>query len=429
MKKRKLLCLLMVLSLVTMPACGDGDIPLLGLSQTESVESPVEVIVEPLGTAAPEVEEVTTMQELEERFAAGIFTAADYKVLAKYYTEENRNKEARDALELSYQMEQNEEVYASLQGLTVNAAEEEAMAQQLDLLIMNLNTPEYANESISMLFTDEWFQAMMPQLQTGKRSYYREKGDTILYLEVGYNEQQQKYTSIWKKTGDVLQVIQQTPGTLQSVVTGVEDSKYHGKFESWTCIAPTGDIFHETGTFDRGVVVGDYTAEVRWGKDSADIMALWTMREDMEFDTYTGTFAENGMTTVTQPTVEQQSVINGEQNGDNAVIYAYSEDGKNYLFMSRPSNTIFTCDVIGLQAYPSFDLYEPVQAGGSTGIDLTERKIALSDLQVRIYNGNIEVYDGTKWLVMGSVEEYQAEGTFVKAYVPKEIYMQLFREE
>ncbi len=413
MRKKNLLSVLTALSLFLLTACGDGDIPLMSLVQGEPIDKPAQVIVEPLGTASPDVVKVTEIQALEQKYAAGNFGPEDYKILAKYYQEENQYKDARDAFEICYQMSEDAEVYEALQGLTVNAAEEEAMAQQLDLLITNLNTPEYANESISMLFTEEWFDAMMPQLGVGKRSYYREVNDTILYLEVGYNEQNQKYTSIWKKVGDKVQVILQTPDTLQSVDTGVQNGEYQGTFESWICIASTGDVFHERGTFDQGKMIGDYTAEVKWGRDSADIMALWTMRQDMEMDVYSGSFDGNGRTTIFQPEGTLQNVTNGAQNSENMVIYAYGEDPQRYLFMDLPADTIFNNKVLGLSDYPVFEAYEPARTG-NISIDLTERKIALADLQVRIYNSNIEVFDGTNWIVMGSVEEYAAQDSYVE---------------
>ena len=99
-------------------------------------------------------------------------TEALKKVLAKYYMGNQQRVQARELLEAGYQLEQDEEVYQMLQALTVNAAEEQDIAEQLDLLLQNLDIPEYANESISMLFSDEWFQAMKPATNRGKRSYY-----------------------------------------------------------------------------------------------------------------------------------------------------------------------------------------------------------------------------------------------------------------
>ena len=36
----------------------------------------------------------------------------------------------------------------------------------------------------------------------------------------------------------------------------------------------------------------------------------------------------------------------------------------------------------------------------------------LAALQVRVFDSNIQIYDGTQWITMGSVEEYQAADPF-----------------
>ena len=156
---------------VVSTGCGEGN---SSLSDIWGSQETVVVRSEP-------VEEV---EKQDSQYASEGVQSVDLKTLAKLYAEENRNKDARDTLEICYLLEQSEEAYASLQELTVNAQEEAEVAEQLDLLIQNLGIPEYANESISMLFAEEWFDVMGPKLPQGKRSYYRENGDTILYLEV-----------------------------------------------------------------------------------------------------------------------------------------------------------------------------------------------------------------------------------------------------
>ena len=398
-KRKKILSLLLILGLsIISTGCGDTS-----LSELWGSEETVVVRSEPLEDM--ETEEV---EKQNEQYASEGVQTVDLKTLAKLYVEENRNKDARDTLEICYRLEQDEEAYAALQNLTVNAQEEEAMAEQLDLLIQNLDIPEYANESISMLFAEEWFEAMGPKLSQGKRSYYRENGNTTLYLEVGYDEQNQKCTSIWKQTGEELLVIQQTPNTLQSVTTGVQDGKYEGAFEAWICVASTGDVFYETGTYEAGVCVGDYTAKVKWGKAEADIMSLWMMKEDMDFTTYTGKFGTDGITTMKQSSESEQKVTAGGSGEGKAVIYAYDASGKKYLFMDvagKATEYIFTNQTMGLKDYPSFEKYEPVELEKVQEVEIFDMTIALSDLQVRIFEGDVQIYDGEQWISVDHVEE------------------------
>ena len=266
-----------------------------------------------------------------EDYGAESTQKVDLKTIAKYYLDHQQKKQAREILEAGYQLEQDAEVYEMLQDLTVNAEEEQEIAAQLDLLIQNLDIPEYANESISMLFTDEWFQAMKPAANRGKRSYYRENGENLLTVQVGFNANNQRETLIWKIKGEELLVIRQTPDSIKTLRTGLSDGEYHGDFEIWTCVASTGDVFCEKGTFQNGICVGDYTAEVKWGRASADIMSLWMMKEDMEFQTFKGEFDENGRTLLEQPGEDSRQINESAEVQGNSIIYAYNQKKDKYL--------------------------------------------------------------------------------------------------
>ncbi len=413
--RKKLLGLMVTMGVVVVStACGTDDTPGLENVYREELQQGESDAVQPQQTAPVDTQETPQptdfWQEPQEN---------DYITMAEEYVAQNRNLAARDALETMYRLEKSEEALAALQEITVNAAEEEAMAQQLDLLIQNLSAPEYANESISMLFTEEWFQAMMPKLSVGKRSYYREQEDTTLYVEVGFDEQNQKVTSIWKQTGDEVMVLQQTPNTLQSVSTTVKDGTYQGAFEAWTCVAATGDVFHETGTYEAGVCVGDYTAQVKWGKSETDIMSLWMNKEDMKFETYHGSFAPNGTTTVMQLAWEEQKQTNGSEGIPGSIVYAYSEDAKKCLFVNPAEETdadsfVFGNQTFGLADFPRFEKYEPAEGRVDDDALLSDKTIPLEALQVRIFDSDIQVYDGSRWITMGSVEEYAAKDPLAK---------------
>ncbi len=351
-----------------------------------------------------EVTKEDSVQQPNTEYGAEVQTEVDFKTIAKLYVQNGQKKEARNLLEAGYYLEQDEEVYELLQELTVNAAEEEEIAAQLDLLIQNLDIPEYANESISMLFSEEWFQAMKPTTNVGKRSYYREKEDATLYVEVGFNEQNQRMTSIWKNKGNELLVIQQTPDSIQSMKTGLQNGKYHGDFELWTCVASSGDVMHEKGTFQEGVCVGPYTADIKWGKAEADIMSLWMMKEDMKFQTYTGDFGKEGYTTLEQPT----DLVQGEKS----IVYAFDSKKQKYLYVDAgksQSDYVFSHATMGIKDCPTYEVYEPVSSQQGDQIMLFDKAVALSDLKVRIFEGDVLIYDGNRWIDLGKANELLEE--------------------
>ena len=416
MKRRNTLLFLFLITTFVVSGCSEikVDSSLLERLEQENKE-PVQVEVKPLEEKVPALVEETQIRIMEKRYAAGEFDPADYQTLARLYKEDFRNKDARDLLEECYRLNKDAASFDSLQEITVNTAEEAAMAQQLELLIQNLDIPEYANESISMLFTEEWFDAMMPRLSKGKRKYYREINDTLLYLEVGYQESGERFTNIFRQEKGELLVILQTPDTIQSVRTGYEEDQYHGEFESWICVASTGDVFHEKGTFQKGILVGDYLAEVKWGKAEADILALWMLKEDMDMIPYTGSFDEKGCTTLEQIGQEQQKITNGSNQGKETIIYAYDANKANYLFCNIEGdreNYTFTGKLLGLKEYPLFQKYEPVLTEGENLPPALDGVVELKELQVRIFDSDIQIYDGTKWITMGSVEDFAEKDPF-----------------
>jgi len=409
MKRKKVISMICIMSMaMTMSGCGVKNL-------MNSREEAQPIIVE---QEKVEVQEEEPVQIPDTQYNAETEQNVDFKTIARLYVQNQQKKEARDILEAGYQLEQDAEVYQMLQELTVNAAEEEEMAAQLDLLIQNLDIPEYSNESISMLFSDEWFQAMKPGTNKGIRSYYREKGDTTLYLEVGFNEKNQRMTSIWKCKGEEILVINQTADSIQSLKTGLVNGKYQGEFEMWTCVASAGDVFHEEGTFKDGLWVGSYTAEVKWGKAPADIMSLWMMKEDMEFVTYKGDFGASGRTALKQPEATSEQA-------DKTVVYAYTSDKKNYLFLNAEesaSDYVFSNLTMGMPEYPAFEKYEPVPSNQGDQVIILNKTVALSDLQVRIYEGDVEVYDGSSWIAVGKVNQELLEEPKESEGEKKEIY-------
>jgi hypothetical protein len=215
---------------------------------------------------------------------------------------------------------------------------------------------------------------MKPATNRGKRSYYRESGDTLLTVQVGFDENNQRETFIWKRKGEELLVIRQTPDSIKTLRTGLQEGEYHGDFEMWTCVASTGDVFCEKGTYQKGFCVGDYTALVKWGRAEADIMSLWMMKEDMEFQTYKGNFGADGRTLLEQPKEDSQKVNEASEVPGNTIVYAYNEKKEKYLFINVKGSTAgeygFTNETMEIPDILEVDSYEPSDSDADKAITL-----------------------------------------------------------
>ena len=386
--------------------------------EAESVDSgkpePISSQEEP-AAVVPE-EEKNPIEEYEIKYASGEFTVEDYKALAELYAKEGMVRRQRDLLEQCYRLYDDEQCLELLKAITVNIAEEsDTVKAEAERLLMNLNTPEYLDEAIGMLLSGDWQSIMMPKLREGSRRYYMTdaEGKLKLCFEAGYDEGGKEYSNAWHMADDgSVRCIMRSIDSVQMLVTQVVDGKYQGNFESWLCMAESGDIYHESGTFEKGICVGDYTAQVKYGHEATDLFALWSNREDMDMTAYTGYFGEGGITSETQPADKQKNVVNGGNGEENFIVYAYAADKNGYLFMNaaegaEAASFVFDYSVFGMEPHPEVILYEPRMETDSE--NQQGQTVDSRDVKVRVYDSNIEWFDGSRWHVLGAVKEYMEE--------------------
>lgn len=336
----------------------------------------------------------------EEKYAAGSADASDMCALAELYGQSDMVRRQRDVLEQAYRLFGDEESLTQLENLTVNIAEEEtAIAESAQLLLNNLSIDGYLDDGIAMLHDDAWFFTMMPKLDIGHRRYYLENEDgSLLCIEVGYNENGTRYLAVWltQPDGEVLHLQKQTD-SIYMLKTKLVDGIYQGAYETWLCLASDGDIYHEQGFFENGVSTGSYDCRVYFGSEAADILSLWSNRESFSYTSYYGEFDSFGRTTLTQPS----SLSEGE------IIYAYDASGKKYLTMQVPDSaqTVFDAAFWGLKTYPVFTPY-------STEHPILADTVDDASPQIRIYDSNIEWFDGKVWHIAGSVKDFAAADPF-----------------
>lgn len=388
---------------LTLTGCGDGT-EVLGRPEVPPTQ---ETGAEPAATGND-----ASIQEYEAKYKTGEFSQEDHKALAGLYAQEGYILKQRDMLEQSVSVYNDREAFDALQEIVVNGEEENStVKEELQRLEQNLSIAEYLNEAVGMMNSQEWYDAMMPRLAEGHRRYYLEdkENGTLMTAEVGYDGAGEKYSSVWYVIGgSQLTYLTQNQYSVQMVTTGLSEGKYNGPFDAWLCLASSGDVYYETGTFENGLYSGDYTAKVRFGTEATDLFALWGTRGDMEMETYSGNFGGGGITAVSQ------EALNGSEKKDKEVIYAIKEDKSGYLSMNAGEGTeagsfVFDSSVLGMTDYPAVNGYEPKASGGSivdegAGVS-ADGRINSSDVQVRVNNSNVEWFDGRSWHIVGTVEE------------------------
>lgn len=432
--KKRVLCTILLGALAGMmlTGCGDGSESVPDSSQAMQVT----------GEPVPSDAELGIMN-YENMYSEGTMTAEDYKALARLYGEAGRVREQRDMLEQCRRLYQDQEAFELLQGIAVNAAEEsKEIRDQADILYQAFDIPEYLDDGINAMITDAWFSTMMPKLKEGKRSYFQQKDaqSPFLYVEAGYGADGLPYGSAWYVTAEGKVTSLYKSGTmLRWVQTSLVDGTYQGAFESWLCIGATGDIYHETGTLEQGQLAGEYTAQIHTGEAASDLFSLWSNREGMEFTSYAGSF-EAGHAAAEQPSEAARKKALGEGAQGDLVAYAYDEAKENYLFVTVEGAAdaaayAFDTAALGLAAYPGFTYYEAQEDGSqdmpeggeNAGASGTEDSGAADGgtaqspdaeaagdaaPRIRIYDSEIQWFDGKKWTALGTVGSYQLEDPF-----------------
>ena len=425
----------------SLTACGDGN-----GGEAEDVVTPVE--------AQPMLSELELeILNLETKYNKGEFTGADYLALADAYSRAGDIRKQRDMLEQNYRLYEDADAFSTLQGLSVNLEEEtEEIRSRAQEMLNDLELPEYLDESVNLIDSGDWFSTMMPKLKEGQRSYYLERdAQPLFYAQVGYTGEGQRFSKVWYTGSETKRFLSQE-GTIIRLVTVtstvVEDpastagtdttaetadiqdtatpraatpadmGAWNGTFESWSVDCATGSITHEQGTMQKGVLTGDYTCDVHAGEGGLDAFSLWNNREGMEYITYTGSFDSEGKALVEQPSEEiRKKLLEGTDDTD-LILYAYDATGENCLWQGTGAETSvadyrFGGELIGLETRPEYTSYEVPETmaaddngTGSAGETGTEKP------QIRIFDGEIQWFDGKYWVSAGNVKEMAKQDPF-----------------
>ena len=404
---------------IVFTGCGDGN------TQEEHVVGTLEA--QPI-LSSLEVEIVN----METKYRKGELTREEYLTLAKDYGEIGRVREERDLLEQSYRLYDDTEAFELLQTLTVNLVEEEPQIRQAaETLTENLTQDDTVGEAIQALTGEEWFRTLMPKLREGQRSYYLD-GDGELYFQVGYGADGAEVTKVWYTAGGRSIFLQNTENTLKIVIcTGDAIASYY-------LDAGTGSITREQGTMKNDVLTGEYTCDISSGENGVDLASLWNSRGELEYTTYQGEFDDEGKTLLEQPgEAELKKLLEGS-GYQKAVLYAYDASTGRCLWQGLDSDAAvesysFGGDMLGLQNVPEYTTYEAqpmaeqnaeetvegadgaeegsIEPGGSETADNIAR--------VRVFDGEIQWYDGKYWVSAGKAADLIQEDPFL-AYEERE---------
>jgi hypothetical protein len=316
--------------------------------------------------------------QMEAKLTEGEFTAEDYYTLADLYEQAGYYRKERDLLERCYLLYGDEKSLELLDQITVNLVEESV---ELNTMVSEIagyvDTGENYDIVMNTIKDESWMSSLMPTLRVGSRKYFRKLSDsTTAYIEAGYNGGK-AYAQIWVMDGTNIRAVNWQDHVYQVLSGGYENAQYQGDFTLWTINESSKEVIWETGTMKNGMLTGSYTAKIG-SIGTAAAADFWLTKEEASYTVYSGTFDESGVPTVAQPTEQAQSEFLEDTGYTSFLVYAYSEDQENCLWIGDTS--AMTAEQLQLPSVPTFRTYE-AKALSSSEQSLLENLPAAGEIQ------------------------------------------------
>ena len=259
-------------------------------------------------------DEKAMLEYLEGR-TLGVASEEEYLNIAGLFAERKKAYYQRGVLEECVQVLGSSKAAEQLQNLWVNLEEEPELLSDARNMYQSMKSADQA-EAVALLTDGKWLQRFAPKLyQVGRNYFLQEEGRLVLFFTVKYGEDGQLEATIWYPQGDdKITVLHGNAKEISALSCDRLGNEYGGAFERWTCISSSGDLIHEKGTLLKGMVVGNYVAQIAINVGAADISALWNQRDLFEYQEYSGIFDDAG-----NSLLRQLESVEG-------TLYAYNED-------------------------------------------------------------------------------------------------------
>ena len=354
-------------------------------------------------------------QYLEE--TVGI-SKEEYLALADLYKEVGLVKEERDILEKAYRLFEDEAVLTKLESIAVDITEETAEIQSLILGIESEET------LLKLLEREDFEDIFLPKLYDGKRTYIKtENGKIVLLLEVGakdvsvYGVFGEKGIAVSKD--DYILTSMSMDCSSDSDVYSLLNSNQNGAFTKTTVDLYNGSFSIEKGELKNGKLNGDLSVTAG-SFDSYNLTFSEVIAKipEMNSTEYIGCFDENGKVAGEASTADMQETLSLSL-GKDVLVYAYSLDKKKCLYKEVTSKDFtFGTEFFEISQAKKVAAYEVKDKSGySTELvkemmSDTIQTVSEETEKVRVYDGEVQYFDGKKWVSCGTIDDLSSKDPF-----------------
>ncbi len=377
------------------------------------------------------------MRELERLRNKDGLSREEYEELANIYVELGHMLDARNIVEEAYKLSISDAYIEKLDGMFVDIDEESEDIKDIfktlgEFLKEGVKNGDFS-KVIRLFESEEWNKLVMPFMRAGYRNYYaKENGSINMVVRDGYSESGEATKRLYyvEKTGDgskgiVLErnadVISlyiedaKATETINDLIAGESEKE----FTRYTIDSIMGTIEQESGSLNKGLLVGDYSYNIIQ-KDLHSLYELYQCRNDEPKESYVGLFDENGKTKV-QPLQASSSIASFAKSAgtETVVVYAYNTKKDKCLYRGASledagKGVVF--DALSWEYDRLPEIKEYTVSKKLTFADIrNENENLASDenlAKVRIYNGQIQVFNGETWSDCGAYEAYLENDPF-----------------
>ena len=382
-------------------------------------------------------DELKEVLELMQKETADGLTKEEYMTLASLCEENDMMKAKRDVLEDAYRLFQDPEILEECQNISVNALEEsDEVISLLDTVLTGMAAGSGdLSEAIDAIETDEFFDALMPKLKEGKRTYfYEEDAEPYFVITVGYSESGEKTVEAYffdkaTKTCTVLTKVSNSVtvykenGEFESLYD-VFNKQVSSTFEKVTIDSYSGVMKKETGSLKNGKLFGDYEAVVSYFDNYANDK---TSKLILNMDSFTsvvfkGSFDEDGKPSVEALSDKNAAKLVGTDTGKTAIAYAYTEDLQKCLYKEvgtdEKESITFDKTELSIPSYPQIVKYDYAKAVENNKVLLDARKsineIGDGEQLVKVVDSKIMIYMNGAWVEYAKLSDLVSEDPFLE---------------
>lgn len=249
--------------------------------------------------------------------------------LGQYYQAQGELRQARDLYELCLRREENEEIYALLQSMTISFDQEDTPLQTYLLQAGSAAKEGRMTDLIELFQSTEWLNEAMPEVGNGGRFYENggetEKGSPRIRVAAELTEDNKPVTSIWVLETDGTETsIRVSPEAISLITGSVHEGSYQGTVTAEILEISSETFYQINANLKNDLFSGEASFQLFSSASDDSIAARWEHRQDAATGTFSGAFSEDG-----HPQAQQQDAVD-------AVVVGYDTNQEKYLALHIP---------------------------------------------------------------------------------------------